>query len=165
VIFNDSIANNITLWDDTRTAHMEESARLAGIGPFIESAPDGFSSVLGDRGIMVSGGQRQRLMIARELCKDSDILILDEATSALDSDTEEEIRRNVDSLQGQKTIVLIAHRLSTVRSADMVYVLRDGHVVEQGGYDELRTQGGEFSRLLAQQGIDASADTGTSVTP
>jgi ABC-type bacteriocin/lantibiotic exporter with double-glycine peptidase domain len=157
VIFNDSIANNITLWDNTRIANMEESAQLAGIGPFIEAAPEGYASLLGDRGIMVSGGQRQRLMIARELCKDSDILILDEATSALDSDTEEQIKSNIDSLQGHKTIVVIAHRLATVRSADMLYVLRDGHVVEQGGYDELRTQGGEFSRLLAQQGIEATA--------
>lgn len=164
VVFNDSIANNITLWDDRRTADLERCVQLAGIGSLIASAPDGFASLLGDRGIMVSGGQRQRLMIARELCKAPDILILDEATSALDSGTEEEIKRNIDSLQGSKTIVVIAHRLSTVMNADMVYVLRDGRVVEQGGYEELRAQGGEFSRLLAQQGIEARVPSGVPAT-
>lgn len=156
VIFNDTIANNITLWGDARLADMEASARLAGISPFIEGTAERYDSRLGDRGIMASGGQRQRLMIARELYKKSDILILDEATSALDSDTEEQIRLNLDSLQGEKTIVVIAHRLSTIRNADMVYVLRDGQVVEQGSYDDLRRQEGEFSRLLAQQGIEST---------
>ena len=155
VIFNDTIKNNITLWDDSKTPHMEGAAKLARIHPFIEGAPQGYSSLLGERGVMVSGGQRQRLMIARELCKQAAILIFDEATSALDSDTEDQIRKNIESLQGEKTIVVIAHRLSTVRKADKIYVLRDGRVVEDGSYDELRALGGEFARLLKQQGMES----------
>jgi subfamily B ATP-binding cassette protein MsbA len=148
VIFDDSIANNISLWAAaTEDAHgvrerVREAARQAHIDEFIEEWPEGYDTVVGDRGVRLSGGQRQRLFIARELFKKPRLLVLDEATSALDGESERAIQASIDELRGQMTIVIVAHRLATVRNVDRIYVLERGRIIEQGSYDELRQQAG-----------------------
>ena len=107
--------------------------------------------MLGDNGLDISGGQRQRVTIARELYKDARLLILDEATSSLDSKSEKQIYENLKEFKGQKTLVVIAHRLSTIKNADYIYVLDGGRVAEEGMYDELYGQKGEFTNMVEEQ--------------
>jgi subfamily B ATP-binding cassette protein MsbA len=108
--------------------------------------------MIGDRGVRLSGGQRQRIAIARELLKQPNILVLDEATSALDSESEHAIQESIEALEGQLTILIIAHRLSTIRNCEHICVLHDGHIVEQGSYDELAGRpGSRFHRLIQLQ--------------
>jgi ABC-type multidrug transport system fused ATPase/permease subunit len=142
MLFDDTVANNICLWsaDPARPevlARIREAAQRAHCDEFIRAMPEGYASRIGDRGIKLSGGQRQRLSIARELFKAPEILILDEATSALDSESEALIQASIQSLRGTMTILVIAHRLSTVRSCDHVYVLEKGRLAEDGGFQEL----------------------------
>lgn len=156
VIFNDTIYNNITLWNsngsDKKNMEMVEFATdKAHIGEFIRNLKNGYTSVLGEGGINISGGQRQRICIARELYKDVKILILDEATSSLDTKTEKEIQNNIDEFRGQKTIIIVAHRLSTIRNCDKIFVLKNGTIAEEGSYEELCNLNGEFKRMMAQQ--------------
>jgi len=162
IVFNDSIYNNITLWssDDSPAdrERVRQMVRKAHLGDFIESLDLKYDSMLGEGGINISGGQRQRLCIARELYKDPQILVFDEATSALDTRTEKEIQRNIDEFKGQKTIVLIAHRLSTIRNADRIFVLKDGCIAEQGSYDELYSANGEFRQMVDHQNLDVTSD-------
>ena len=154
VVFSDTIWNNITLWDpDATEDKVRRAVDRAHLSDFIERLPDGLQSRLGDHGINVSGGERQRISIARELYKDVDILIFDEATSNLDTKTEQEIQRNIDELRGEKTVILIAHRLSTVRNSDTIYVLEKGEVIERGNYQELCTLGAEFLKMVERQQI------------
>ncbi len=156
VIFNDSVWNNLTLWsDDASEEQVQDAARRAHIDEFIEQLPNGYRSTLGTDGLKVSGGQRQRINIARELLKDVKLLIFDEATSSLDSDSEREIQRNLSEYRGKKTIVLIAHRLSTVKNADVIFVLKDGRIVAQGDYDQVYRENGEFKRLVDLQMLSA----------
>lgn len=156
VIFNDSVWNNLTLWaDNASNVQVKDAARRAHIDRFIEQLPDGYKTALGTDGLKVSGGQRQRINIARELLKDVKILIFDEATSALDSDSEREIQRNLTEYRGKKTIVLIAHRLSTVKNADVILVLKNGCIVEQGDYNQVYRENGEFKRLVELQTLSA----------
>ncbi len=153
VIFNDTIRNNITMWKEgVPDKAVREAARRAHIRDFVEGLPRGYDTLVGDNGVRLSGGQRQRICIARELMKQPNILIFDEATSSLDTESEREIQRNIDDFHGEKTVVIIAHRLSTVRNADVIYVLRDGVIVEQGSWDELKEKpGGAFAKMLAMQ--------------
>jgi subfamily B ATP-binding cassette protein MsbA len=156
VIFNDTIYNNITLWNSNGSAKddmemVKSATNKAHIGEFIRNLKNGYTSVLGEGGINISGGQRQRICIARELYKDAKILIFDEATSSLDTKTEKEIQQNIDEFKGEKTIVLVAHRLSTVRNSDKIFVLKDGSIVEEGSYEELYNLNGEFRRMVVQQ--------------
>jgi ABC-type multidrug transport system fused ATPase/permease subunit len=158
VVFDDTIANNICLWrgdyatDPDVRRRVEHAAARAGAEPFIEALPDGFNTSVGDRGIRLSGGQRQRLFIARELYRNPRLLILDEATSALDSESELVIKDTVDHLKGTTTVVIIAHRLATIRNADYIYVLDGGRIVEHGTYDRLAcADGGAFNRMVALQ--------------
>lgn len=142
VVFNDTIANNIAFWDcfPGEAACLERirrAARLAHCEEFILEANEGFDTMVGDRGVRLSGGQRQRLAIARELFKDPPIMFFDEATSALDSQSEAAIQQSINEMAGTRTVVIIAHRLSTVRNCDVIYVLDKGCVVESGSYDEL----------------------------
>lgn len=130
---------------------MQEASQQARIHEFIQSLPNGYNTRLGDGGINISGGQRQRIMIARELYKQSSLLIFDESTSALDTSTEREIQRNIDAFKGKKTIVLIAHRLSTVQNADQILVLKQGKIVGQGTYAELYQNNAEFQRMVNEQ--------------
>lgn len=142
VIFNDTIANNISFWEcdsqeDIGRKRIKDAAVLANCDRFINDTEMGYETMIGDRGIKLSGGQRQRIAIARELFKEPEIMIFDEATSALDTESEQLIQQSINSLKGERTIVIIAHRLSTVRNCDYVYVLKDGRIVEDGRFDEL----------------------------
>ncbi|MFQ5714599.1 MAG: ABC transporter ATP-binding protein [Candidatus Scalinduaceae bacterium] len=155
VIFNDTIYNNITLWNsnnpDNNSELLESVAKKAHIYEFIKGLENSFDSVLGEGGVNVSGGQRQRICIARELYKNAKILIFDEATSSLDTKTEKDIQKNIDEFKGQKTICIVAHRLSTVRNSDKIFVLKNGSIVEEGSYEELYNLDGEFRRMVVQQ--------------
>jgi subfamily B ATP-binding cassette protein MsbA len=154
VVFNDTIRNNISLWDEPSAAseaRLRDAVAKARLDEFVAGLPMGLDSMLGEGGVNISGGQRQRISIARELYKDPRIIVLDEATSALDSQTERDIQRNIDEFKGKKTVILIAHRLSTVRKCDRIYVLKQGRIVESGDYAGLIGQNGEFARMVALQ--------------
>jgi subfamily B ATP-binding cassette protein MsbA len=160
VIFDDSFAQNICLWsgdpeaDPALMARIREAARQAHLADFIESLPDSYATRVGDRGIKLSGGQRQRLFIARELYKQPRLLILDEATSSLDSEAERVIRESIDELHGKLTVVIIAHRLATVRNADRILVFDKGRLVEEGDYASLRgNPDSRFSAMVAAQAL------------
>ncbi len=154
VIFNDTVRNNISLWSpDDSPDKIRAAARAARADDFIQSLPDGYDSLLGDNGINISGGQRQRISIARELYKDARLLIFDEATSALDTESETEVQRSIDALRGNKTVIIIAHRLSTVRNCDTIYVLKEGRVIERGDYHTLYNLNGEFTQMADRQAL------------
>jgi subfamily B ATP-binding cassette protein MsbA len=144
-IFHTSVRNNIAYaLDGVDEAAIREAASLANALEFIEELPDGFETQLGDRGVRLSGGQRQRIAIARALLRNPEILILDEATSALDSVSERLIQESLEKLSVGRTVIAIAHRLSTIVRADKVVVLEQGHIVEQGTYEELLQQRGKL---------------------
>ena len=153
-VFNDSIVNNITLWEeDPGMTGVEAAARRAHIAEVIARMPDGYETVVGEGGSRLSGGERQRLGIARELYKDAPLLIFDEATSELDGVSEAEIQKSIAEMRGERTVVMVAHRRSTIRAADRIFVLKDGAVAEEGGYDELLERGGEFAALAGDKGV------------
>src|SRR5690349_16176843 len=148
-MFYRSIADNLRIGKpDATRAELEEAAKLAEAHDFIMRQPNGYDTMVGERGTTLSGGERQRLAIARALLKNPPILILDEATSALDSVTEARIQKALKALMQGRTTFVIAHRLSTIRDADRVVVFEHGRVVEQGNYKELVDQGGAFARLV-----------------
>jgi ABC-type multidrug transport system fused ATPase/permease subunit len=154
VIFNDTVLNNVTLWDENPDpARFERALERAHLKEFVMGLPEGPNALLGDNGVRISGGQRQRIAIARELYKDARLLILDEATSSLDSATEAVIQRDIDGLRGETTVVLIAHRLSTVKNSDVIFVMEEGRVVEQGSYNELVNSSSLFRSMLSMQRI------------
>lgn len=156
VIFNDTIFNNITLWAE-KSKNIEirfrQAIKDAAIEDFINSLDFKENTLLGNNGVNLSGGQRQRISIARELFKEVSILILDEATSALDSETEKAIQKSIDYLKGQYTILAIAHRLSTVRDADIVVFMKEGHIVDIGTFDNLSKSLPDFKRMVELQEI------------
>jgi ATP-binding cassette subfamily B protein len=147
-LFYRSIADNLRIGNpEASDAELEAAAQAAEAHNFIIVKPDGYATLVAERGRSLSGGERQRLSIARAMLKDAPILILDEATSALDNATEARIQRALNALTKDRTTFVIAHRLSTVRNADVILVLKDGQLVEQGKYDELVAQGGLFAEL------------------
>jgi ABC-type multidrug transport system fused ATPase/permease subunit len=127
------------------------AARAANAHPFVESLPEGYDTVVGERGATLSGGEKQRLSIARALVKDAPILILDEPTSALDARTEALLLEALDRLMAGRTTFVIAHRLSTIRRADRILVLDGGRLVEQGRHADLLARGGLYASLYRQQ--------------
>ncbi len=139
--------------EDATSEEVHAAARAAAAHDFILAKSDGYDTVVGERGSQLSGGERQRLAIARAILKDSPILVLDEATSALDVETEEKVKQAVDDLSHDRTTFIIAHRLSTVRSADLVLFMDKGHLVESGSFDELAARGGRFTDLLRAGGL------------
>ena len=152
VLFNDTIAYNIAY--GRHTASHEEviaAAKQAQVYDFIQSLPEGFDTIVGERGLKLSGGEKQRVVIARTILKNPGILLLDEATSALDTATERHIQQTLDHLSEGRTVMIIAHRLSTIVHADQIIVMRDGLIAENGNHQELLDQGGLYAEMWQNQ--------------
>jgi ATP-binding cassette subfamily B protein len=155
-LFHGTVRENIAYGRPDATAEqVEQAARLAEAHEFITALPEGYDTVVGERGQKLSGGQRQRLSIARAIVRDPAILVLDEATSAVDNETEAAIQRSLDRVAQGRTMLVIAHRLSTVRHADRIHVLERGYVVEAGTHEELVEHGGLYAALWRVQTGDA----------
>jgi len=148
MLFHDTLYHNITLGLDVSMEEVASAAKVANIYDFIESLPDGFDHVVGDRGVALSGGQRQRISIARAVLRKAPILILDEATSAMDTESERLVQQSIDELSKRCTVVTVAHRLSTIRHADCIYVMDGGRIVESGTHEELMERKGEYWGLV-----------------
>ena len=162
ILFNDTIASNITYGQpDCSKERMYAAARAANAHLFITDQPDGYETVIGEKGGRLSGGQRQRLSIARALVKDAPILILDEATSALDSESEIEVQQAIEHLMENRTTIVIAHRLSTIRNANRICVMENGEIVEQGNHDELLLKEGRYQQLYEMQFKDQPNGSGS----
>ena len=152
VLFNDTVRNNIAYGQpDVPMARIIAAAQAAFAHDFIERLPQGYDTLIGERGARLSGGERQRLAIARALLKDAPILILDEATSSLDTESEAAVQAALSNLMEGRTVLVIAHRLSTVRRADRIAVMEDGRITELGSHEELLARGGTYSRLYHLQ--------------
>jgi subfamily B ATP-binding cassette protein MsbA len=153
VLFHETVRGNIAYGDraDASDAAVEAAARAANAHGFITRLPAGYATILGERGERLSGGERQRIAIARALLRDPPVLILDEATAALDAEAEREVQQAVARLMAGRTVLMIAHRLGTIRQADRIVVLEGGRVVETGTHDELLAAGGLYERLHALQ--------------
>jgi len=148
----DTVANNIRVGKpDATQEEVEAAARAAHCHDFIEALPQGYDTLVGEGGSTLSGGEKQRISIARALIKNAPIVLLDESTSSLDADNEHEINRALDVLMADKTVIVIAHRLDTVERADQILVLDDGRVRERGTHDELLAQGGWYAHAIAEQ--------------
>lgn len=155
VLFNDTIRYNIAYGRDGASVEdIEDAARAAQIHDFIVSLPDGYDTTVGERGLKLSGGEKQRVGIARTLLKDPPILLLDEATSALDSETEQDIKEALMRVGRGRTVLTIAHRLSTIAEADRIVVLEQGEIVETGSHDALIARNGRYAQLWHRQQAD-----------
>jgi ABC-type multidrug transport system fused ATPase/permease subunit len=154
VIFNDTIFNNVTLWSAPTPENMlsfTQALKRASIYDFVVNAKEGGETMLGNNGINLSGGQKQRIFIARELYKNIEVLIMDEATSALDGETEKAIQESIDSLKGQYTIIIVAHRLSTIKNADRIVLMKDGKIESVASYSELLNINSNFRKMVEFQ--------------
>jgi ATP-binding cassette subfamily B protein len=161
VLFNDTIGYNIAYGKPGATqAQVEEVARAAHIHEFIRSLPDGYATIVGERGLKLSGGEKQRVAIARTLLKDPDLLIFDEATSALDTRTEVAIQQEIEAVSAQRTTLVIAHRLSTVVGADQILVMDHGRIIESGNHATLLARDGAYARMWALQQRESERRSG-----
>jgi len=155
-LYQGTIRENVLLGadrDDVPDSEIEFACREANIYDFIMSLPDGFNTVVGSKGSMLSGGQKQRIAIARALLRDPKILLLDEATSALDSESEHVVQAALDKAAKGRTTIAVAHRLSTIQKADIIYVFDQGVIVESGDHTELMKKGGRYSELVSLQSL------------
>ena len=156
VVFNDTVFNNISLWEEPTQVNLKKcyAAMLsASISEFVEALPEKENTIIGINGVNLSGGQKQRISIARELYKDVDILILDEATSSLDSETEKIIQRSLEKLKGAYTIIVVAHRLSTIKNADRIFILSNGKIVDEGTFSDLLVNSIKFKKMVELQAV------------
>jgi len=155
VIFNDTLYNNVTFWEDDNAIKKQfwQAIERAALSDFVNSLPEKEQTILGNNGINLSGGQKQRLSIARELFKAVEILILDEATSALDSETEKAIQKNIEALHGNYTILIVAHRISTIKNADRIVVMKKGRIEHIGTFSDLLNTSSYFKKLVELQEI------------
>jgi ATP-binding cassette, subfamily B (MDR/TAP), member 1 len=155
-LYQGTIRENVLLGadrEDVPDSEIEFACREANIYDFIMSLPDGFNTVVGSKGSMLSGGQKQRIAIARALLRDPKILLLDEATSALDSESEHVVQAALDKAAKGRTTIAVAHRLSTIQKADIIYVFDQGVIVESGDHNELMKKGGRYSELVSLQSL------------
>ncbi|MFL6227570.1 MAG: ABC transporter ATP-binding protein [Pyrinomonadaceae bacterium] len=163
VLFNDTVRYNISYSrPDASESDIERAARVAFAHDFIKELPEGYDTIVGERGIFLSGGQRQRLAIARAVLADASVLVLDEATSALDTESERYVQKALANLTRDRTTVVIAHRLSTVRRADRIVVIERGRIIETGKHEELLAHGGVYKRLYELQFADEEEEMITS---
>jgi len=149
------VLNNISLGRDGITEErVHEATRRAYAHDFIQQLPTGYDTIVGDRGWNLSGGQRQRIALARAILLDPEILILDEATSSLDSESENLIQGYIQEIKGTRTILVVAHQMSTIQNADTIFVIQDGSIVEQGDWDSLVAGAGVFAAYHKLQSLD-----------
>lgn len=149
ILFNDTIFNNIAFGkSETKKEQVIEAAKIANAYDFIMELPDGLDTIIGDRGLSLSGGQRQRISIARAVLRNAEILILDEATSAMDTESEKLVQDALDKVMKNRTSIVIAHRLSTIQYADIIMVMEEGRIVEQGSHQELLALKGRYCQLV-----------------
>ena len=161
VIFNQTVAENIACGKlDATRKEIEEAAKAANAHEFIEGLPEGYDTRLGEQGTRLSGGQRQRIAIARAFVRQASILILDEATASLDSKAEAEVQAAIDRLEQGRTVLCVAHRLSTLRGMDKIIVLNQGHVEESGSFEELLEKDGAFAEMARKQGLAGGSSLG-----
>lgn len=146
-LFNDTIRGNLTLGKEFSDEQIEHALKVSYAAEFVDKLPEGLETIVGDRGTRLSGGQQQRLTIARAFLQDTDILLFDEATSALDNESEKVVQKALESIASQKTVVAVAHRLSTIQDYDRIYVLSQGRLIEQGNHRELMAMAGEYAKL------------------
>jgi len=152
LLFNMSIRDNL-LWSNNEATEKDifNACKLARAHEFIQRFPDGYDTIVGDRGVRLSGGEIQRIALARAILRKPELLVLDEATSSLDSNSEQIIQQSIETIAKYTTIVVIAHRLSTIKNADYIYVLDNGTIVEEGSYEELAQKGGLFTQMMKEQ--------------
>ncbi|MBP6455273.1 MAG: ATP-binding cassette domain-containing protein, partial [Chitinophagaceae bacterium] len=156
ILFNDTIANNISLGTfNTSNDEIAKSAQIANAENFILQKEDQYETIIGDRGTKLSGGEKQRLTIARAIFKNPPILILDEATSSLDTVSEKMVQESINELMKNRTSIIIAHRLSTVQKADEIIVLNQGEIVERGTHESLMLQNGMYNELVQMQQLES----------
>ncbi len=156
VLFDDTIYNNVTLWSEKTAVNLQkfhQAIAQSNLTQFVERSEEKENTPVGSNGVSLSGGQKQRITIARELFKEVDLLLLDEATSALDSETENTIQQNIEQLKGKYTLITIAHRLTTIKNADRVFIFDQGSIIDSGSYDELLEHSESFKKMINYQKV------------